>query len=249
MTTTATTAQRDLATVIHHWRDLNDALGTPGKTTWFGTGLRSYLAALDDQQAEAEHTRALALRLLERDPTQLGQRPIPLRVTVLDTMQAVHADLLECADAIAELVQRDPMKPPPAKRAAVAHTWEERRAWQDHARQHEAALRDRNDPRRWKWTGQRPAAPYAALWLLGRVQGSPGPFRPLTDQQREQIAGVARSCAQRVEKALDIAAEIAPITKPCPDCEGPIELHGGAGAPPVARCTDCGRTWGAADAA
>jgi hypothetical protein len=234
-TTTAPTTTQHLVTVIHHWGDLNEALGAPTKVASFGLGLRNYLAALDridEQQAEAERHRALALRTLERDPTQLGERPIPLRVHILDTMSAVHTDLLDCADHTAAAVQRSPMGPLPAGYPAA-----------DRARRAVLAMRDQHDPRRWRWTGPRPAAPYAALWLLGRVQGAPGPFHRLTEPDADHIASVARHAAQRVEQALDIADRIAPISQPCPDCAGRIEIHGGAGATPVARCGTCGRVW------
>ncbi|MGW0550535.1 hypothetical protein [Streptomyces altiplanensis] len=247
-----TTEQAHLTTVIRHWTDLRDALGAPAKVASFGVGLRGYLAALDridEQQAEADRQAALDRRLLERDPSQIGERPTPVRIAIFDTMQAVHADLLECADATAAGVQREPMRGP-APNPQWPDSSKGRRIMEaDRARTAVLAMQDAHDPRRWKWAGPRPTAPLAALWLLGRVQGAPGPFHRLTPQQAGYIASVARSAADRVEKALDIAAQLAPITKPCPElrnlvpCGGRIEVRGGAGASPLAHCVRCGRIW------
>lgn len=245
MTTTAT--QQHLTTVIHHWPDLVEALGGASAPTWPPAGRMSdYLRAIeqrDAEQLEAERHRALALRTLERDPTQIGERPIPIRLPVHETMRVVQAALVTCADAIAEVVQRAPIAPPPPRRAAYARTRADRVAWADHARRVEAAQQDRQDPRRWSWTGTRPTATKAALWLLGRVQGAAGPFRPLPPLQLEHVAAVARGAADRVERALDVGEATAALAHPCPDCGGRVNLHGGAGAAPVARCTVCGHVW------
>jgi hypothetical protein len=265
-----TTEQAHLTTVIRHWTDLRDALGAPAKVASFGVGLRGYLAALDrmDEALSLVHVQQLATRKDEhgrtqyrctkcdhvgdghthavgedRDPAQLGQRPIPLRVAILDTMQAVHADLLECADATAAGVQREPMRGP-APNPQWPDSSKGRRIMEaDRARTAVLAMQDAHDPRRWKWNGPRPSAPLAALWLLGRLQGAPGPFHRLTPAQTGYIASIARSAASRVETALDIAAQLAPITKPCPECGGRIEVRGGAGASPLAHCVRCGRIW------
>lgn len=257
MDTTAA-ASRDLSTVILHWPDLTDALGGASAPTWPPAGRMSdYIRGIeqrDAEQLEAERHRALALRFLERDPAQLGERPIPIRLPVHETMRVVRAALLACADGVAEVVQRSPMKMPPPRRAAVARTRAERVAWEDHARRVRAAQDDSADPRRWRWTGARPDAPYTALWLLGRVQGAPGPFRPLPEAELERLAMVARGAAERVEGALDVGERTAVLSMPCPQmittvsntvliCEGRVEMHGGAGASPVARCTACGHIW------
>lgn len=246
MTYTAA-ATRDLSTVILHWPDLTTALGGASAPTWPPAGRMSdYLRGIeqrDDEQLEAERHRALALRTLERDPAQLGERPIPIRLPVHETMRVVKASLLHCADAVAEVVQRSPAKMPPPRRAAVARTRAERVAWEDHARRIQAAQADSADARRWRWTGIRPDAPYTALWLLGRVQGAPGPFRPLPEAELERVATVARGAAERVEQALDVGERTAAIAIPCPECGGRLNLHGGAGAAPVARCTACGHIW------
>ncbi|UJV43825.1 hypothetical protein [Streptomyces sp. AMCC400023] len=241
-----TTAEH-LKLVIHHWRDLVDALGGRSAPTWPPAGrMNDHLrntADLDAEQLEAERHRALAQRTLERDPAQIGERPIPIRLTIHETMQVIHADLVHCADAIAGSVQRPVMSGPPANPVLPKDPRARRVIQADHARRALLAMQDRRDPRRWSWTRTRPAAPLVALWLLGRIQGAPGPFRPLTGPQLDHIGSVARSCAMRVEDALDVGERRATLARPCPTCGGRLTLHGGAGALPVARCSACGHVW------
>ena len=235
-----TTTAQQLQQIARHWPDLEDALAVPGTSSWPPAGLRAYLAALEQHDLEDR----IALRPLERNPEQLGARPVPISLRVHDTMRLVEAALVECADNIAAHVQRPPVSPPAPRRATIARTRADRVAWEDHARRIQAARDDAMDPRRWKWSGTRPSAPYAALWLLGRVQGAPGPFRPLQAQPLRQVAAVAAEALHRVEAALDLADHRRELTSThtCP-CGGTIELYGGAGAQPVARCKGCGVIW------
>ena len=226
MTSTAT----HLRTCAIHWRDLTDALGQPTIHNGFGIGLRGHLAALEGIDLDTL-TQARADERADSSPEALGERPVPVRLHVLDTMRAVRAQLLECADQTASAVQRRVMGLLP-KTYPVA----------DQARRELLVMQDRGDPRRWSWTGGRPDAPYAALWLLARVQGAPGPFRPLTPVQADAIGRVARQSADQVERALDIAAQRRTLERPC-RCGGRIDVHGGEGRPPVAHCTGCGRIW------
>ncbi|MEU7962391.1 hypothetical protein AB0D09_02810 [Streptomyces sp. NPDC049097] len=234
-----TATAQDLTTVIRHWPDLTEALGSRTAPTWPPAGRMSdYMRALeqrDAEQMEAEQHRALTLRTLERDPTQIGVRPIPIRLTIHETMRVVQAALVLCADQIAGSVQRPVMGLLPDGYPKA-----------DLARRQRLALRDRQDPRRWSWTGTRPSAQHAALWLLGRVQGVPGPFRPLTAPQLDHVASVARGAADRVVQALDVGERTATLTRPCPQCKGTVKMYGGAGASPVARCTACGHVWSGA---
>lgn len=245
--TMTTTTAIHLHTIVLHWADLHEAAGAPSTLGAFGLGLRGYLARLEEidaEQAEYELHQAAHLRSLERDPIQLGPRPVPIRLHILDTMSGIRSDLLQCADTIAETVMRKPIAPPPPRRAAYARTRAERRVWEDHARRVQAAQDDAADQRRWRWTGVRPDAPYTALWLLGRVQGAPGPFRRhLSEQETARIASVARSCAERIERTLDIATQTRTLEQRHDECGGRIEVHGGDGARPLARCTGCGRIW------
>lgn len=222
MTTTA-----HLTTVIRHWPDLHDALGQPAIHHGFGIGLHGHLAALTDT---AERALARAAERADSAPDAPGERPAPLRTTILDTMTEVEAALVDCADQLAAEIQRAPMSRAPRDWPAA-----------DRARRNQLADQDANDPRRWRWTGKR-TAPFAALWLLGRVQGAPGPFRPLSEVEERRIGGVARSCADRVERALDIAAQTRTLEQRH-DCGGRIDVHGGEGRQPLAHCTGCGRIW------
>ena len=226
MTTTAT----HLQIVAMHWRDLNDALGAPALHNGFGIGLRGHLAALDEPLL-ADLKQARADERADSSPDALGTRPVPLRIAILDTMRQVEAALVDTADQTASSIQRPVMGLLPAAYPAA-----------DRARRELLAMQDRRDPRRWSWTGGRPTAPYAALWLLARVQGAPGPFRPLTALQLDHITAVARTAADRIEQALDIAAQRKTLERRH-DCGGRIDVHGGEGRPPLAHCTGCGRIW------
>ncbi|WP_262058552.1 hypothetical protein [Streptomyces sp. STR69] len=229
MTTTAT----HLRTIALHWTDLHQAAGQPTTIGAFGLGLRSYLAALEDaDQLEYRQHQAAHLRSLERDPIQLGDRPTPVRLHILDTMRAVEAALHDCADHIAATVQRPPMPFAPKQWPAA-----------DRQRRNALAHADMADPRRWRWTGHRRPVPYTALWLLARVESKAGPFRKLTVVEVDQIGIVAAGAAERVERALDIAAQRRTLEQRH-DCGGRIDIHGGDGRPPVAHCTGCGRVWG-----
>lgn len=227
MTTTAT----HLFTCARHWPDLAEAVAQPAIHGGFGIGLRGHLAALaDDDQQEYDRWQAAALRALERDPIQLGQRPIPIRLAILDTMTLVETALLDLADQTAALVQRSPMPHAP-------RTW----PTADRARRNQLADADATDRRRWQYVGRR-TAPRAALWLLARVQGQGGPFTALSEQQHARIARTAADAAGRVERALDIASQQRTLERRC-GCGGQIDVYGGAGVRPTAHCTGCGRVW------
>lgn len=242
MTSTAT----HLRTIALHWTDLHEAAGQPAQIGAFGLGLRGYLARLDQadaEQLEFERHQAAHLRSLERDPIQLGERPVPVRLHILDTMRAVEAALVHCADEIADRVQRAPMAMPSARHADTYATRRQAHlAFEDRKRQAQLAHADLVDPRRWKYTGRR-TAPHAALWLLARIERAPGPCRRLTDAEEQRIGTIAGGAADRVERALDIAAQQRTLSTPCPDCGGAVDVHGGEGRVPVAHCTGCGRVW------
>ncbi|MFE0819141.1 hypothetical protein [Streptomyces sp. NPDC058847] len=247
MNTTASTTT-NLRTVALHWADLREAAGAPSQLGAFGLGLRGYLARLDAaDRDEFNYDRAHAahLRSQERDPLQIGERPVPVRLHILDTMRAVEAALVQCADDIAHHVQRAPIAGPTARRTATHPYLTQREAdiaAADRQRRAELAHADLVDPRRWRYTGRR-TAPHAALWLLARIERKPGPCRRITDDEERRIGNVAAGAAARVERALDIAAQRRTLAQPCGDCGGAIDVHGGEGRPPLARCTGCGRIW------
>jgi hypothetical protein len=243
MTTTAT----HLRTIALHWADLHEAASAPTQIGAFGLGLRGYLARLDAAERDEfgyDRNHAAHLRSLERDPIQLGDRPVPVRLHILDTMRAVEATLVACADDIAHAAQRAPIAGPTARRTATHPYLTQREAdiaAADRNRRAQLAHADLTDPRRWRYTGHRTAT-YAALWLLARVQRAPGPCRRLTEAEEQRIGTVAAGAAARVERALDIAAQRRTLARPCA-CGGEIDVHGGEGRPPLAHCTGCGRVW------
>lgn len=230
MHTTSTALRR----IALHWADLHQALDAQGHSEWPPAGRMSdYLRALDDADA-AE------LRLLDRDPRQIGATRAPLRIDVLDTMRLVQGTLVHIADTVAADVQHATMNPAPADWLARGYTV------RDKLRRDKAAAESASDPRRWRYTGLR-TAPYAALWLCARIEHRPGPCTPLTPAHAQQIAAVAAGCLQRVEQALGLHTREDEHGQPCPDCGGPIQLRTGAGAPPMARCGGCERLWTMAD--
>ncbi|MEU4256294.1 hypothetical protein AB0B42_00560 [Streptomyces fradiae] len=231
MTTTTTTAHH-LRTIALHWTDLHQALGDRPIHGAFGRGLRDYLRTLEQYDRE----EVAALRALERDPAQIGERPVPISLRVYETMRTVESALIELADQTAADVQR------PAMARAPRH-------WPapDRARRDALADADATDPRRWRYTGRR-TAPHAALWLCALIEGRPGPWRPLTDAHRARIGRVAAGALHRIETTLDTSTVTATLTQRCA-CGSVIEIHGGAGTPPLARCTGCGRTWRAPEPA
>ncbi|MFF9197318.1 hypothetical protein ACF09L_19130 [Streptomyces sp. NPDC014779] len=108
MNTTAT----QLQTIARLWPDLTEALGQPATVASFGLGLRGYLAALEQHDI----AEAAALRALERSPDQLGTRPVPVNLRIMDTMRAVEAALHETATQIAAANQHD-------MRTSHPHRW------------------------------------------------------------------------------------------------------------------------------
>lgn len=239
MTTTAT----HLRTCALHWTDLTDALSQPAITDGFGIGLRGHLASLAEPDL-MDAILATQARLDERadsSPDAPGERPVPVRLHILDTMNQVENDLTACADHIARQVQRDPIPLPSARSATYTSQREADIAYADRQRRTQLAHADLVDPRRWRYTGRR-TAPHAALWLLARVERAPGPCWRLDDEQERRIGVVAACAAERVEQALDIAAQRRTLEQRH-DCGGRIDVHGGEGRPPVAHCVGCGRIW------
>lgn len=225
------TTRQHLTTIATHWTDLHDALTTTGNSTWPpASRMSTYLAQLDAIDAEEIETRR-ALRALERSPEQLGETRAPIRLHIHDTMRTVEAALVELADQIAAEVQR------PVIAAPI------NRGWSDEIHRTVALLsaKDSADTRRWGYVGtDRRTAPYAALWLLGRHENTPGPFRKLTLAHTDRIDRAAAEAAERVERALQLTRHSQPLTERCA-CGGQLHLDGGDGNPPAVRCATCGR--------
>lgn len=236
MTTSPATLLRQITLT---WPQIATALedGTTG--TWPPAGrMTDYLAALDDTAA-AEHRyhRARHRLILDRDPAQLGTTRPPLSIHVHDTMRTIELALAGCADAIAARVQIEPIPFPGPEWPA-----------DDRARRAARSRADIADPRRWRFRGRTPRAPYTALWLLARVEARPGPFRPLTDTDRRHIGGIAREAIARMDGVLGLSVAEVQHDRACPDCAGPVTVRTEAGDPPTARCGGaCGRVWTMAD--
>ncbi|MEV6105731.1 hypothetical protein AB0M28_13590 [Streptomyces sp. NPDC051940] len=232
--TTDTTAAH-LATIINRWGDLHDALTTHTSAPWPPAGRMSdYLAQLDAADREIVRQKRAQDRAAERSPDQIGETSPPLNIDTLDTMRAVEAALVHLADAIASAIQRGP-----AREIRAAGPLDEAGV-----KLHMATLLDARDRRRWSLTAPTyRRAPYAAAWLLARVEDAPGPFRTLTAVQRDHIASVARAATRRVEQALGMAVHRAKVGEPCPKCRGQLRVEGGDGTAPAVKCRGCGATW------
>lgn len=213
MTTTVTTAVQNLQLVVRHWGDLAELRTARPHDAWPPASLNAYLRTVE-----------------EYDP---ADRSAPVRLHVIDTIRAVESALVDLADQTAATVQRPVIHAPTAGQG-----------WSDDAHRQALLLaaRDSADPRRWQYTGAR-TAPDAAIFLFSRLLDLEGPFRPLTQPQRERIATVAAGAADRVQHALGTARRTAPLGRSCA-CGGSLLLEGGDGQPPVVRCESCGRRVG-----
>ncbi|TXS35133.1 hypothetical protein [Streptomyces sp. t39] len=237
--------------IARAWTPLTEAVQDARQHAWPPLTLRQYLAQRgDEEELEARTWRAEALRALERDPAQIGRRPVPLRLDLIGTIALIEAGLLELADTTAAHVQRPPVSMPRPRRAAYATSRAQRIVWEDHARRVAAAQADAADPRRWRYadprTGRhRQSGREAALWLLGRVTGAPGPFLSLPGPLRERIARASVQAEACIDQALGLGAGHTTLAMPC-TCGGRIRLYGD-GTLPTAMCTGpCARTWHAA---
>ncbi|MGA5489585.1 hypothetical protein ACPCK1_17735 [Streptomyces pseudogriseolus] len=169
----------------------------------------------------------------DRQPGQLGERPVPLRLHVVDACRAVEVALCSLADQIAAEVQRDTVKPLrraiPGDPVGLALGM--------------LAARDEADPARWRYTMGDRSAVRAAEWLLGRLRGDEGPCMPLRDVHRAQIALVAREAARRVERTIGGSVDRYAVNmeRPCPYCGSALTMHAGGGEDDTVTCAgpDC----------
>lgn len=242
MTTTPSTAHADLTAITQSWADLRDMLDTPAPSSWPPAGrMADYQAQLTDDELAELHDQAAAERA-ERTALAPGERPVPIRLQVLDTIQTLDGLLLYCADQIAEAIQRPAA---PAGRAAAGP--------RDIVglRMRLAATQDAADPARWHWNGVHRDGLVAARWLLDRVNGEDGPFRALLLGEHERIDAVAAAVRRRIEQTLGLGRREDPIARRCP-CGGPMVMRqGGAelvdGRPqpidPEVECRACGIRW------
>jgi len=230
-----TTAAQHLRTIATEWPRLTDALDTRG-TNWLASRADLFRALDEADAADALAHRLGHRRILDRSPDQIGATRPPLSIHVHDTRRTIEAALAGCADVIASSIQIEPIPFPGADWPAA-----------DRARRAARSRADIADPRRWRYRGRTPSAPHTALWLLARVEGRPGPFRPLLRADERYIGGIAREAVNRMERVLGLAVRAEPADRPCPDCAGPVIVRTEAGDPPTARCEGCGRVWTMAD--
>ena len=214
-----TTTAEHLQTVVTHWQDLEGLRTTRPHDAWPPPSLNTYLRTLD-----------------EYDPQD---RSAPVRLHIVDTIRTVEAALLTLADQTASDVQRPAVTR--IRSAGPGDTVGLRLATM--------SLADAADPARWHYTTHPTrTAPHACVWLQHRLQGAPGPFRPLLGLHHDRIATVAQGAAQRVEHALGLTRRETPIGRACA-CGGGLVLEGGDGRPPAMRCGSCGWTHRPADTA
>ncbi|NJP73386.1 hypothetical protein [Streptomyces sp. C1-2] len=273
---TARNAPAALQLIVDHWEHLRALLDTRNPDTTRPASRAAYLRDLDQHDRDEallafQHAQQLTTRHDEhgrvfyecqhcdyvgegrahlprpdRAAVQLGERPVPLRLHVVDACRAVEAALCALADEIAADIQRAPITPPRRGNANDP-------ALRDLAL---LATRDDADPRRWHYNMRGRTAPRAAAWLLARWNDEPGPCRKLSGRHRIVIAAVAREAAARVERTIGGVDErrTEMVEQPCPWCSSELLLHTGGGEPDKVTCTgpDCGapvglvhgwRTW------
>ncbi|MFE9624268.1 hypothetical protein [Streptomyces sp. NPDC006527] len=170
----------------------------------------------------------------DRDPHKLGERPVPLRLHVVDACRAVETALCSLADQVAADIQRDTVKA--LRRSIPGDPVGLQLAM--------LAARDEADPARWHYTMGERSAVRAAEWLLGRLRGDEGPCMPLLEHHRAQIALVAREAARRIERTIGGVGERHAVVmdgRPCPYCGDELTLHRGGGLDDVVVCAgpDC----------
>lgn len=270
-----------------HMRDLIDTSQT--SATWPpAMGKAEYLHDVDrtrsDLEAALEHAQHLITKTDEhgrpryecvhcdyagdggphtpradRDGVGLGERPVPLRLHVVDACRAVEAALCTLADEIAAEVQLAAMQPMrPVKHAGYATVRDAQVAAADRERRDRLAAADAARPDRWSFTGGRTAV-RAAEWLLARVEDEPGPFLPLRGVHRAHVAVVAAAAARRVERVLGRVDRFATLMPdPCPYCGGELTMHAGGSEDESVTCSgeaceapvgldDGRRTWSTAE--
>ncbi|WP_405676881.1 hypothetical protein OG292_19740 [Streptomyces sp. NBC_01511] len=250
MTTTDNTI-RALTTVITQWPTLRDLLDTRSPTTWPPADPAAYTAALDELDAdEVAHAQQLITIRHEsgqlyyacvhcdrvgeghahpiredRDTEQIGERPVPLRLHILDTTRAVETALLQLADDIASEIQRAAITSSrPSSLDPIQFDIER------------LAARDALDPARWRYNRSPRTATTAAQWLRSRAHGEAGPCTPLTDDHRQLLNHVATEAARRVEQLLGAERRHDVMPRPCPWCTGPLTLHHGGDEPEFVTC-------------
>ncbi|MDX3753712.1 hypothetical protein [Streptomyces sp. AK08-02] len=176
----------------------------------------------------------------DRDGLGLGERPVPLRLYVVDACRAVEVALCSLADEIAAEVQVAPLAPMPAvKHSGYATLREAQVAAADRGRRDRLAAEDAASPYRWSFTMGDRSAVRAAEWLLARIEGHTGACKPISSLHRARIALVAREAARRIERTIGGVGERYSVVmdgRPCPYCGGDLTMHSGGGLDDVVTC-------------
>ncbi|MFG7941202.1 hypothetical protein [Streptomyces cacaoi] len=206
----------DLAAIREQWGDLLAAIEQPPAAEWPPREQKGFLDQLADDQGQDEPT-------LGRMPLVLREHPAPLNLDALDTAMRTERELFELADAVAAAVQRPVRRIPkpagPGRYVAVVDGT------------------DRNDPARWHYPsatdpGSRAyGLHWAAVWIEGRALDEPAGdlFGPMPPRLADEVAGVARRCRERVERALGREQRTTDLDDPCPWCGGPLHARTAGG--------------------
>jgi hypothetical protein len=183
----------------------------------------------------------------DRDAVQLGERPVPLRLHVVDACRAVEAVLCAVADEIAADVQLAPLAPmPPVKHGGYATRREAQVAAADRARRDRLAAADAANPSRWSYVMGDRSAVHAARWLLARLDEETVHCKPITGAHRIRIADVAREAAHRIERTIGGVGgggdrySVVMDGRPCPYCGGDLTLYRGGGLDDEVVCDGLG---------
>jgi hypothetical protein len=251
------TALDNLQIVLDHWTHMRALIDTSQSVD--PSSRADYLRRLDDHDRDEtaellQHAQQLVTRIDEhgrvqyecarcdyvgegrahlprgdRDAVVLGERPVPLRLHVVDACRAVEVALCSLADQVAAEVQRDTVKPlrkpipgdPVGLQLAML------------------AARDESDPARWRFNLGERSAPRAAEWLAARMRGDDGPCMPLRDSHRAQIALVAREAARRIERTIGGTVDryTVAMERPCPWCAETLTFHNGGGEDDTVTCS------------
>jgi hypothetical protein len=205
-----TTARQHLQHIADQWAALRELL-TPHTTG-------GWLPVMGIQHLERDDSRTVeaAREYAERTATAPGERPVPIDLGVLDTIQAITTELCDLADEIAGSIQR------PAFTARIRGA----SPLDDVARSLALmATKDQHDPRRWHFNLTDRDGGHAAGWLADRLGDSGGPFRPVSPAQTQQIYRSARHCRRLLDVALGETTEQGQaLGRACP-CGGQLALH------------------------
>jgi hypothetical protein len=219
----------DLTHIADQWPVLRELLEARTPAAWPPVMGIQHMQDDEDQLSAAD--QAAAVERAERTAVAPGERPAPLRVSVLDTISELEGELLALADEIASTVQR------PAFTTRIRSA-----APNDDVARSLAlmGLKDQQDARRWRFNLTHRDGATAAAWLASRIAGEDGPFRPLSDAERARIGTVAAAVRHRLDRTLGDTEDVTHtrLSVSC-GCGGTLEMLTGQGEPRIL-CRHCG---------